>query len=230
MVLFKANLRVFDLRGEMSRKHSSHHPHPHTGSPAPEPPEVRDAPGKDAMESEGGLTVSPAGVGAPVVMGDDAVDRLEREAAEWKDRCLRAAADFENYKKRAVRERMEAGSRAQADLIMRALDALDDLGRIAALDPAQTTSQALHEGVGLVERKLQKALEGVGLERVDPAGQPFDPNVHEAVMTMPAVSAAADHTVGTVFQPGYRLNGLLIRPARVAVLTWTEPATEGAAQ
>ena len=82
----------------------------------------------------------------------------------------------------------------------------------------------------IVETVLSKYVSGVGLERVDPAGQPFDPNVHEAVMTMPAVSAAADHTVGTVFQPGYRLNGLLIRPARVAVLTWTEPATEGAAQ
>jgi molecular chaperone GrpE len=171
-----------------------------------------------------------AGTGALLELDEGALRRLEREAAEWKDRCLRAAAEFENYKKRAVRERTEAGSRAQADLIVRALDALDDLGRIAVLDPAQTTSQTLHEGVGLVERKLQKALEGVGLERLDPAGQPFDPNFHEAVMMMPAASAAADHTVGSVFQPGYRLNGTLLRPARVAVLTWTEPTAEGAAQ
>ncbi len=113
---------------------------------------------------------------------------------------------------------------------MRVLDALDDLARIAALDPAQTSSQALHEGVGLVERKLQKVLEGVGLERVDPAGQPFDPNLHEAVMTMPAASPDADHTVGSVLQPGYRLNGTLLRPARVAVFTWTEPAAPEAAE
>lgn len=214
----------------MTRKHHPHHAHPHPGPPAPEPLEGGDALGMDAMETEGGLTAPAAETGALVEMGDEALNRLEREAADWKDRCLRAAADFENYKRRAVRERTEAGSRAQADLIMRALDALDDLGRIAALDPAQTTSEALHEGVGLVERKLQRALEGVGLERVDPAGQPFDPNIHEAVMTMPAASAAADHTVGSVFQPGYRLNGMLVRPARVAVLTWTEPVAEGAAQ
>ena len=85
---------------------------------------------------------------------------------------------------------------------------------------------------GILTRRLQRdqALEGVGLERVDPAGQPFDPNIHEAVMTMPAASPEADHTVGSVFQPGYRLNGTLVRPARVAVLTWTEPAAEGAEQ
>ena len=218
----------------MTRKHRPHQA-PHPESPAPEPPGQVDELAIEAMEAEGGVT-EPAGAAAATAAGaqaeprDDALRRLERETAEWKDRCLRAAADLDNYKKRAVRERAEAGSRAQADLIGRALDALDDLGRIAALDPAQTTPQALHEGVGLVERKLQKALEGVGLERVDPAGQPFDPNLHEAVMTTPAASPEADHTVGSVFQPGYRLKGMLVRPARVAVLTWTEPAAEGAEQ
>jgi len=214
----------------MTRKHHPHQAHPHPEPPAPDPLDGGAALGMDAMEAEGGLAAPAAAPDALVEPGDEAIHRLEREAAEWKDRCLRAAAEFENYKKRAVRERTEAGSRAQADLIVRALDALDDLGRIATLDPAQTTSQALHEGVGLVERKLQKALEGVGLERLDPAGQPFDPNFHEAVMTMPATLPGADHTVGPVFQPGYRLNGTLLRPARVAVLTWAGPAAEEAAQ
>ena len=210
----------------------------HRPQPAPAP----DAPGVSAAgEPEPGV---PSGPGAAAPGGDgsasfggpaetqaeqsDALRQLEQEALDWKDRCLRAAAELDNVKKRAARERAETWGRAQADLIGRALDALDDLGRIAALDPAQTTSQALHEGAGLVERKLQKALEGVGLERVDPAGQPFDPNLHEAVMTMPATSPEAHHTVGSVFQPGYRLNGTLLRPARVAVLTWTEPAAGGA--
>lgn len=175
--------------------------------------------GADGTAAAGAVPAEPAG---------EAPQRLEREAAEWKDRALRAAAEFENFKKRTARERAETWGRAQGDLIARALDALDDLGRIAALDPAQTSAQALHEGAGLVERKLLKALEGVGLERVDPAGQPFDPNLHEAVMTAPAASPEADHTVGSVFQPGYRMNGVLLRPARVAVLTWAGPA--GAAE
>jgi len=222
---------MFDSRGEMTRKHRQHEAPTHHGSPEQEPRPGEASADSDGFEAAGAAEAPPMVQGAAGAAADDAGElrRLAQEAGEWKDRCLRAAAEFENYKKRAVRERTETWGRAQADLIARALDALDDLGRIAALDPAQTTSQALHEGAGLVERKLQKALEGVGLERVDPAGQPFDPNLHEAVMTMPAAAPEADRTVGSVFQPGYRLNGALLRPARVAVLTWTPAAGEAEA-
>ena len=177
-------------------------------------------------ETEAGPGAAPASL---VEAAGEAARRLEREVAEWKDRCLRAAADLENFKRRAIRERSETWGRAQADLIVRTLDVVDDLGRVAALDPAQTTAQTLHEGMGLVERKLIKALESVGVERIDPMGQPFDPNVHEAVMTLAAPSQEADHTVGSVLQLGYRLNGTLLRPARVAVFAWTETAAGGAA-
>ena len=226
----------------MTRKHRQHQAPQRPESLSAEPPaegefgvggEMETAgeeTGPEAAIAPGSAFDSGAGPGTLAEPVSSATQRLEQEAADWKERCLRAAAEFENYKKRALRERTETWGRAQGDLIVRALDALDDLGRIAALDPAQTTSQALHEGAGLVERKLQKALEGVGLERVDPVGEPFDPNLHEAVMTMPAASPDADHTVGSVFQPGYRLNGTLLRPARVAVLTWSEPAAGEAAQ
>ncbi len=181
----------------------------------------QESPAEADVSAEAGAAAAAGALVEPV---GEAQRRLEQEAAEWKDRALRAAAELENFKKRSARERTETWGRAQADLITRALDALDDLGRIAALDPGQTNAQALHEGASLVERKLMKALEAVGLERVEPAGQPFDPNLHEAVMTAPAPTAEADHLVGSVFQPGYRLNGLLLRPARVAVLTWSAPA------
>ena len=177
-------------------------------------------------ETEAGPAVAPTSL---VEAAGEAARRLEQEAAAWKDRCLRAAAELENFKRRAIKERSEAWSRAQADVIVRTLDVVDDLGRVAALDPGQTTAQALHEGMGLVERKLIKALESVGVERIDPMGQPFDPNVHEAVMTLAAPSQGADHTVGSVLQFGYRLNGMLLRPARVAVFAWTETAAGGAA-
>ena len=206
----------------MVRKH--HHHEAHQAAPAPDGAPASEA--ADPLAALPGLEAPPPGsLEAP---GGEALQRLEREAADWKDRCLRAAAEFENFKKRASREKTETWGRAQADLIARALDSLDDLGRIAALDPAQTSAQVLHEGAGLVERKLQKALEGAGLERLDPVGQPFDPNLHEAVMMIPAATPEADHTVGTVLQPGYRMNGVLLRPARVAVCSWTAPAAEGA--
>ncbi len=201
-----------------------HHPHPAPGNaPAapPQPEAVFTAPVPEEAAPEPAALTEPA---------SEALRRVEQEAAEWKDRCLRAAAEFENYKRRQIRERSETSARAQGEVISRVLEVVDDLARVAALDPGQTTAQALHEGMGLVERKLLKVLEGVGVERVDPGGETFDPNLHEAVMTLPAPSPESDHTVGSVLQPGYRLNGALLRPARVAVFTWTEPAAEGAAE
>jgi molecular chaperone GrpE len=164
---------------------------------------------------------------APAVLAEEEIARLEREASEWKDRALRAAADLENFRKRAMREREEGSGRVQAEVLARVLEVVDDLARVAHLDPATTAAAALHEGMLQIERKFQKVLEASGVERIDPVGEPFDPRAHEAVMTMPASVAEADHTVGMVFQYGYLFKGTLLRPARVSVLTWTPPAEGG---
>jgi molecular chaperone GrpE len=152
------------------------------------------------------------------------VAELERQVAEWKDRALRAAADLDNYRRRAVRERDDMAARAQSELLGRILEVVDDLARVAHLDPAATSAGALHEGMLAIERKFVRVLEAAGVERVDPSGAPFDPNAHEAVTMMPAPGPEADGTVGMVLQPGYRLRGALLRPARVAVMRWTAPA------
>ena len=110
--------------------------------------------------------------------------------------------------------------RAQAELVSRLADALDDLSRFAHIEPAEIDSKTLHDGVDLVERKIWKELEAVGVTRIDQAGVPFDPNVHEAVTTQPAPKPELDHTVGQVVQPGYKMRDTLLRPARVVVLTW----------
>jgi len=177
-----------------------------------------------AGETVGGPEAPPAAGSAVVEPLEQALVRLERELADWKDRALRSAADLENFRKRAVREREESWNRGQGEVLAKVLDVVDDLARVAHLDPAQTTAEALHEGMGLVERKFLKVLETAGLERIDPAGQPFDPHSHEAVVTFPAPSAEADHTVAAVYAHGYRLRGALLRPARVAVFTWSAPA------
>jgi molecular chaperone GrpE len=175
-----------------------------------------------------GEPVAPSEAGSAVVEPlEQALARLERELTDWKDRALRSAADLENFRKRSLREREESWNRGQVEVLAKVLEVVDDLARVAHLDPAQTSAEALHEGMGLVERKFLKVLETAGLERVDPAGQPFDPHSHEAVMTLPAPSAEADHTVAAVYAHGYRLRGALLRPARVAVFTWTVPAPGG---
>lgn len=146
-----------------------------------------------------------------------AVRRLEDQLEELRDRHARLAAEFDNYRKRVTRERLEGNDRAQAQLILKLLDSLDDLDRVVATRHEGLTVDALREAVLLTERKLWKELQSAGLERVDPVGQPFDPAFHDAVSVVPAPSPEQDHTVSATFQAGYRFKGMLVRPARVQV-------------
>jgi molecular chaperone GrpE len=139
------------------------------------------------------------------------------EADAMRDRYLRLAAEFDNYRKRTERERGESWGRAQAQLVERILDALDDLQRVAHVSPEGASVASVLEGVQMVERKLVRLLEGAGLEVVDAEGKPFDPSVHEAIVSTPTEDESADDTVAEVFQKGYSFKGSLIRPARVRV-------------
>lgn len=145
--------------------------------------------------------------------------QLDAVGAE-RDKYLRLAAEFDNFRKRSIRERQEAGGRAQAELVQGLLESLDDIMRFAHLDPSTVDSTTVVQGVAMVERKVIKSLSGHGLEIVDPAGRPFDPAFHEAVATEPAASAEEDHIVARVYQPGYVFRGQLLRPARVVVKQW----------
>jgi len=147
-----------------------------------------------------------------------AVESLQEELAGLNDRYLRLAAEFDNFRKRTLRERGELRERAQADFARKLLETLDDLGRVAALEAANASVHDVIEGIHMVERRLMQELEHTGFERVGAAGEAFDPNHHEAVATQPALGAAVPGTIGTVLQPGYRLGNLLLRPARVVVL------------
>ena len=152
--------------------------------------------------------------------GGPAQDEMTRLINDQRDKFLRLAAEYDNYRKRTAKERLEAESRGQAELVKRLLDALDDLSRFAHVDPETTDPQTLHKGIELVEQKMLKVLGAAGLEVINPLDQTFDPTQHEAVTTEPALSREDDHTVAKVFQPGYRFNGQLLRPARVVVKQW----------
>ncbi|HJR67374.1 MAG TPA: nucleotide exchange factor GrpE [Gemmatimonadaceae bacterium] len=146
----------------------------------------------------------------------------DRAVTELRDKYLRLAAEFDNYRKRTTRERAESGARAQGELLKHIVDSLDDLGRVTAVDPTSTDAGSVIQGVDLVAKKLMKALTAAGLELIDPVNQTFDPSVHEAVATEPALSPEDDHVVSQVFQPGYRFSGQLLRPARVVVRQWSQ--------
>jgi molecular chaperone GrpE len=171
----------------------------------------------------------------PAASGDDAADGAggdantntaeaapdtQRELEEQRDRYLRLAAEYDNYRKRSSRERQEAGARAQGELVKSLIDSLEDLARVTAQDPETVDARTIHQGIEVVNKKLMKALSAAGLELVNPVDQAFDPALHEAVSTERALSPEDDHLVSRVFQPGYLYNGQLLRPARVVVKQW----------
>jgi molecular chaperone GrpE len=178
---------------------------------------MSDAPvdNMDPMETQETATVQP-----PIEDGDD-LQQPQRELEAQKDKYLRLAAEYDNFRRRAVKERQEAGWRAQGELVRGLLDGLDDITRFAAVDPGTVDAKAVIEGMQLVEKKLFKSLSGHGFEVIDPTGHPFDPAMHEAVSTAPAAQPEEDGTVAVCFQVGYVINGHVLRPARVVVKQWS---------
>ena len=142
------------------------------------------------------------------------------ELATERDKYLRLAAEYDNYRKRSAKERSDAGTRAQADLVRQLVEALDDVARFAHIDPATTDATTVVQGVDMVEKKLLKALGAAGLEIINPLGETFDPALHEAVATEPTSAPEDDHVVSRVYQPGYLFRSQLLRPARVVVKQW----------
>ncbi len=145
---------------------------------------------------------------------------LQRRLTEEHDRHLRVVAEYDNYRKRTMRERAELTARAQADLVKQLIDPMDDLARFAHVDHSTVDASTIAQGAEMVEKKLLKALAAAGLETIDPVNQTFDPKVHEAVATEPALAPEDDHVVSRVYQVGYLFNGQLLRPARVVVKQW----------
>lgn len=145
------------------------------------------------------------------------IAELEKENAELKDRLVRNVADTENYKKRLAREKEEAVKYANTSLVKDLIGPLDDFSR--ALDAAEQSSNfdALKEGVRMIEDKLYSTLKtNWGLEVIDQKDVPFDPNEHEACM-MEELEGASEDMVTMLLQKGYKLNGRVIRPAKVKV-------------
>ncbi len=147
------------------------------------------------------------------------LEALLTEKDEYLDLAKRTKADFENYRRRMTAEVQAAGARGKAELIREVLPVLDDLERAlqaAGLDPEGDSEGGLAHGVLLVFRGLRETLTRNGVEAVDPKGEKFDPNLHEALSTV-AADGAESGTVVETMQKGYRLGDQLVRPARVVV-------------
>lgn len=147
---------------------------------------------------------------------------LEAQVAELKDKYLRAHAEMENTRRRAEKDVADARNFSIAGFARDMLSVADNLGRaLAAVDPAirdaaDNTLKTLLEGVELTNRELAKTLEKHGVRLLDPVGQKFDPNFHQAMFEIPDDSVPAG-TVKQVVQPGYAIGERVLRPAMVGV-------------
>lgn len=144
-----------------------------------------------------------------------ALNAKEKEAKENYDRYLRIAAELENYKKRAARDKAEIIKYGKEDLIKDILPFLDSLDR-ALLHAESSDAQSFKSGIALIQDQLLCCLKKHGVERIDSVGGDFDPNVHEALMQMDSAEHR-DNQIVSEMEKGYLLNGRLIRPSRVCV-------------
>jgi molecular chaperone GrpE len=156
----------------------------------------------------------------------DELTATKRERDEYLELAQRTRADFENYRKRVSKETEGAHARGKAELAKELLPVLDNLERaLAAADADQAAPgreaeeaapDALAKGVALVHEELRGKLEGAGVEAYDPVGEAFDPELHEALSTRAEEGTDAGQVLETV-EKGYRLNGQVLRAARVVV-------------
>lgn len=164
--------------------------------------------GQDVQDSAGGDDDSAA-------QDADPVEALKAKADENWDRYLRAAAETENVRKRAAKD-VENAHRFALERFSRELLAVRDSLEMGLDAGEESSAEALLEGSRATLKLLGSTMEQFGIEEVDPLGEPFDPQLHEAMTMQPAPDAEPGSVI-TVFQKGYTLNGRLLRPARVVV-------------
>jgi molecular chaperone GrpE len=146
---------------------------------------------------------------------DDAMAGLQADLDRFRDLALRSQADFENYKKRAAREKEDAVKYANSSLLQRLVSILDNFELGLAAAKTESTQSPIYSGMVLVQKQLNDLLEENGLQTIEAEGQKFDPNLHEAIAHEP--SDSPEETVIRQARRGYRFKDRLLRPARVVV-------------
>jgi molecular chaperone GrpE len=176
-----------------------------------EAPDQRPGADSDAANGEAAEPEAAASGDAP----GSALDAARREADDYRDRLLRLAAELDNVRKRAVRD-VESARKYGFEKLAQALLPVRDSLEAGLATGANADAQTLLEGKRATLRLLDSALEQAGVTALDPEGEPFDPEQHEAMLTQPS-ETAEPNTVLTVIQKGFAINDRLLRPARVIV-------------
>lgn len=145
------------------------------------------------------------------------VIKLNEQVSELKDKYLRQVAEFDNFRKRTARERLELTKTAAQDTLIKLLPVLDDFDRAKRNADDEGSAEHFTEGVDLVYHKLHNTMQQLGLQAIESTGQPFDPELHEAITEIPAPTEDMKGKVIDTIEQGYFLNDKIIRYARVVV-------------
>jgi len=174
-----------------------------------------------AMEQDSTIDISagPDDSSAQAEAGDPKkeLEQLKAQVAEFKEKYLRQVAEFDNFRKRNAKERLELIQTAGKEVITSLLDVLDDCDRAQQQINKSSDINEVREGVTLVFSKLKNSLQAKGLKAMESKGQPFDPDLHEAVTEVPVPSDDMKGKVVDEVQKGYYLNEKIIRHAKVVV-------------
>lgn len=171
----------------------------------------KEAPAPTPEEHRGG---EEGGAGSIPTDGGGESEELRRRAAEMEDKWLRAVADLDNFRKRTARDRERDLWAARAGIALPLLDVLDDFDR--ALGEEGEGGDAFREGVEMIREKFAATLEGLGVKGFDSVGEPFDPERHHALQSLPAEEVPEGHVAAEI-RRGYLSGDRVLRPALVAV-------------
>ncbi len=154
----------------------------------------------------------------------DEIERIKAEAEAARDRLLRAAAEYENFKKRAEREKEEAMKFIAESIVLDIIPIIDNLDRAikSAKSDERKNFDALLQGIEMIQKQMLSVLEKYGVGIIESEGQPFDPRIHEAILQVPS-EEHPENTVVQEFERGYTLHDKVIRPAKVIVSKLPEP-------
>ncbi|MGH7977290.1 MAG: nucleotide exchange factor GrpE [Limisphaerales bacterium] len=202
---YPAGLKLFSRRHNHMKKSETH-------------AYKTEADGTTAASAAGEIVSTPEPVVAVPPAPEQKIADLEEQIAKARDNWIHTAADFENFKKRAAREKIEAMQFANASLLQKLLPILDNFEMAqAAAQSAQGDSLAsLQTGVAMIQQQLKAVLADSGLEEIDANGKPFDPALHEAVSQQETSEIPEGHVLQQL-RKGYKLRDRLLRPASVVV-------------
>jgi molecular chaperone GrpE len=174
---------------------------------------------KEVMDQEAAAAAENAGADSSPLSGPQLAELKEQasKAAQHYEQLVRTTADFENFKKRAARERQDAIKYANESLLERLMPVLDNFEMaLAAANAPATSLQSIQAGVNMIQQQLRTAMAEAGLEEIEATGKVFDPNLHEALSQQESSEVPEGHVMQQV-RKGYKLRDRLLRPASVIV-------------